>query len=364
MANFIIIIVVISIFAALSLSVISGIILVTENFDDVKLEIPELIQDFNPPSRNETTEEIKSDSKSLFLNETNSNQDTTIALTIEKFTTPEATRLRISGDIVNLDPWEKVYIIINEVDTGKTVVTHSLSLKGDGHEFGKRYHQGFGYYLDIEQFNPDVLYELTVSHNNSKVSETFFVNQLPETISLLTESKPKFEPVILFDNRGERWTSHLISKPTSNCGNVFSDECFIHMSEIDTPYGKGIEVDSSGSSDWDYWFMGISEKYKPIDNKISVSGKFLLNDSLFDDLRENRSKFTVYLLSSDGNQIIEEKNVVEWNDLENNWKDSDVSFQVSLEEVRIGIGRNDSWLQDWNLFGAWADVKINGIKLS
>jgi len=168
-----------------------------------------------------------------------------------------------------------------------------------------------------------------------------------------------FEPKTIADEDNQKWTTHFIPDETAVCNSRFIDGCYLNISEIDTSYGKGIEVDSIGSSDYWYHFMALSDKLTSNSNTVTVSGKFLMNDDIADAQRENRSRMTVYVISADGSEIIQKQNVFTWDDNDNQWYERNVTFSLSdVEEFQIGIGRRDAWVADWNLYAAWTDVKI------
>jgi len=199
---------------------------------------------------------------------------------------------------------------------------------------------------------------VVVELNKIKLKIEAIENQISP---LPTEIVP-FEPVTLVDGLGKNWTSHFIKYIEQYpCGDKFLDACYVNITQIDTPYGQGISVDSIGSADFGYDFMAYSEKYsKPLNSQVKISGKFLKNDTFY--LREQReagSYSAIYLLSEDASEILQRQNVLDWRDKNEEWFEKEITFTVSEENFRIAIGHNDIMRDDWNLYTAWADVNID-----
>jgi len=201
-------------------------------------------------------------------------------------------------------------------------------------------------------------YGVSINEELDKINRKIVEFHYPPKVVPRPPLEP-FESKTIADEDNQKWTTHFIPDDNAVCNSRFSDGCYLNISEIDTPYGKGIEVDSIGSSDYGYNFMALSDKLTSKSNTVTVSGKFLMNDKIADDQRENRSIMTVYVISADGSEVIQIQYVLTWVDNDNQWYERNVTFSLSdVEEFQIGIGKRDSWVADWNLYAAWTDVKI------
>lgn len=198
----------------------------------------------------------------------------------------------------------------------------------------------------------------------------FFENKPP--ISVNNESKPTFQPKTIIDGNGLSWTSHFIKEHpeisfANSCNSFSNKACYVNISEIQTPYGIGISVDSIGSPDWTYLVLGLSDEFiVPNDGIISISGKFLKNDSFYEQNMEfNRSHIAIFVVDEVGNRTLPGVIMLNHTDQNEIWYEKETYLELEPGEIiRIGIGMNDGWSYDWNLYGAWADVKINAKKLN
>ena len=191
--------------------------------------------------------------------------------------------------------------------------------------------------------------------------------------SQLVPPKPIFESETKIDGNGLRWTSHFIQGPPENdvsfeqsCNSFSNQACYVNISELDTPYGKGISVDSIGSSNWSYWFWGLSEEYVVPENGIvTISGKFLKNDTFSPTAAVNRSNFEISILTNEGTEDLKRRWMLTHKDQNSQWHQKEISFDLTPGQIiQIGLGVRDGWQTDFSHYAAWADVVINAEKLS
>jgi uncharacterized coiled-coil protein SlyX len=220
-----------------------------------------------------------------------------------------------------------------------------------------------------------------------------------------TSQSTTFVPVALQDNTGTYWTSWFIKEslyyPTlySTSCDAPSVDCYVHMSNISTPNGTGIEADTIGSTVYGYWFLGYSEEYVVPDNgTVTISGNFFKNDTFGQpdmlplhtgistptptgseeldthppanltlpsyqtnmSVPEGRSHIFVFILDRDPNIILQQKEAVTSSDNHTTWYHRTVTFSLPPGQVfRVGIGAENDWATDWNVYVAWNGVTIN-----
>jgi hypothetical protein len=74
---------------------------------------------------------------------------------------------------------------------------------------------------------------------------------------------------------------------------------------------------------------------------------------------EGRSHIFVFILDRDPNVILEQKEVVTSSDYTTTWYNRAVTFHLTPGQVfRVGIGAENNWMTDWNVYVAWNSVTI------
>ena len=205
--------------------------------------------------------------------------------------------------------------------------------------------------------------------NNNTESLVKKVINLEEKINASTSLVPdqaKFERTTLSDENNRNWTSHYVkenlydARVISVCTSP-SSECYVHLSRLNTIVGPSIAVDTIGSSDSGYYFIGYSDEYiVPEDGVVRVSGKFLKkNDLVLTDLRKN-STLSVFILGENPDIIINKTTLLDYNYTNGVWFSKKIEFKLDPGRIfRVGFGGTDSWTQDQRLYDAWADVSIS-----
>lgn len=253
---------------------------------------------------------------------------------------------------------------------------------------------------NIDQLNNNVtLLTNEIKSLEDKVSSLEqVVNQKLTTPLPQTSQNTTFVPIALQDNNGNYWTSWFIKEslyyPTlysTSCDALHVD-CYVHMTNISTPKGTGIEADSIGSTVYGYWFLGYSGEYVVPDNgTVTVSGNFFKNDTfaqsgiyqmhpsgpggsayptttnsalstqpMYNSIPEGRSHIFVFILDRDPNIILQQKEAVTSSDNVTTWYNRTVTFHLPPGQVfRVGIGAENNWEVDWNVYVAWNDVTIS-----
>jgi hypothetical protein len=157
---------------------------------------------------------------------------------------------------------------------------------------------------------------------------------------------------------------------TSWYGRTNPDAHYFSFSQISTPYGPGYHIDTTGSDDSGYEFMGwskltddIPEDYKVgTDGKIRVQGYFRQSDTLSPpENLPGRRLVNVYVMYSDNlNQTVKTAQVLDYTD-GTGWKYKAIIIDglTPSKSIKIGIGRGDQWLSDWNLIAEWAGVEVH-----
>ena len=252
---------------------------------------------------------------------------------------------------------------------------------------------------NIDQLNNNVtLLTNEIKSLEDKVSSLEQVGSQQSGPPPSTSQSITFVPIALQDNTGSYWTSWFIKEslyyPTlysTSCDALHVD-CYVHMSNITTPNGTGIEADTIGSSVYGYWFLGYSEEYVVPDNgTVTVSGNFFKNDTfaqsgiyqlhpygpggpaypttsnttsstqpMYNSVPEGRSHIFVFILDRDPNVILQQKEAVTSSDNVTTWYNRAVTFHLPPGQVfRVGIGAENNWETDWNVYVAWNAVKIS-----
>ena len=251
---------------------------------------------------------------------------------------------------------------------------------------------------NIDQLNENVtLLTNEIKSLEDKVTSLEQVgNQQPVQPPSISQSTT-FVPVALQDNNERYWTSWFIKEslyyPTlySTSCDALQVDCYVHMSNITTPNGTGIEADTIGSSVYGYWFLGYSEEYVVPDNgTVTVSGNFFKNDTfaqsgiyqvhpygpggpayptanstsstqpMYNSVPEGRNHIFVFILDRDPNIILQQKEAVTSSDNVITWYNRAVTFHLPPGQVfRVGIGAENNWETDWNVYVAWNNVTIS-----
>lgn len=166
---------------------------------------------------------------------------------------------------------------------------------------------------------------------------------------------------------GYRYSTKPDSQPTKWVPNTVPSGHYVRLQRIDTPFGDGWSVDTHGSPDYIYYFMGWTNETVwtvPSDGEITVSGAFLKSDTF--DISElehpewPRSFVQVYVLNSDGTRILGSAYAVDLDDQTNVWYRRNVTITglTPGEIISIGIGRRDEWTSDWALYAKWANIRV------
>ncbi|HET6458031.1 MAG TPA: hypothetical protein VFG24_04025 [Nitrosopumilaceae archaeon] len=208
-----------------------------------------------------------------------------------------------------------------------------------------------------------------ISTNNNTESLNKRVGNLEEKINASTSIVPnqfQFETITLSDENNKNWTSNYIKenlydvKIKSICNSPTS-HCFAHLSKLNTLVGTAIAIDTIGSSDSGYYFMGYSDEYvTPADGVVKVSGKFLKKDDLIlTDLGKN-STLSMFILGENPDLVINKTTLLDYNHTNGVWFSKEVEFKLDPGKIfRIGFGGTDSWIQDEKMYDSWAGVSIN-----
>ncbi|MBI2936843.1 MAG: hypothetical protein HYY22_01420 [Thaumarchaeota archaeon] len=166
---------------------------------------------------------------------------------------------------------------------------------------------------------------------------------------------------------GYRYSTKSASQPTEWIPNTVPSGHYARLQRIDTSFGDGWSVDTQGSPDYIYYFMGWTSETiwtVPSDGKITVSGAFLKSDTFDVSSLEHpewpRSFMQVYVLNSDGTRILGSAYAVNLDDQTNVWYRRTVTITglTPGEIISIGIGRRDEWISDWALYAKWANIHV------
>ena len=208
-----------------------------------------------------------------------------------------------------------------------------------------------------------------ISLNNSTESLSKKVVNLEEKINASTAIAPnqfQFETITLSDENNKNWTSNYIKEnlydtTIKSVCNSPSPHCYAHLSKLNTLVGTAIAIDTIGSSDSGYYFMGYSDEYiAPADGVIKVSGKFLKKDNLIlTDLRKN-STLSVFILGENPDLVINKTTLLDSNYTNDAWFSKEIKFKLNPGTIfRVGFGGTDSWIQDEKMYDSWAGVFIS-----
>lgn len=208
-----------------------------------------------------------------------------------------------------------------------------------------------------------------ISMNNNTQSLNKRIINLEEKINTsisIVPNQSKFETITLSDENNKNWTSHYIKENLydvnikSSCNSPPPD-CYAHLSKLNTLVGAAIEIDTIGSSDYGYYFIGYSDEYvAPTDGVVKVSGKFLKKDDLIlTDLGKN-SILSVFVLGENPDLVINKTTLLDYNYTNGIWFSKEVEFKLKPGKIfRVGFGGTDSWIQDEKMYDSWAGVSIS-----
>ena len=222
--------------------------------------------------------------------------------------------------------------------------------------------------LELQSKISDMQANITSANNNIE-SLNKRVDSLEEKFNTSTSIVPnkfQFETITLSDENNKNWTSNYIkenlydAKIKSVC-NSPPPHCFAHLSKLNTLVGTAIAIDTIGSSDSGYYFMGYSDEYvTPADGVVKVSGKFLKKDNLIlTDLGKN-STLSVFILGENPDLVINKTTLLDYNYTNGIWFSKEVEFKLDPGKIfRIGFGGTDSWIQDEKMYDSWAGVSIS-----
>ena len=222
--------------------------------------------------------------------------------------------------------------------------------------------------LELQNKISDIQANMISVNNNTESLNKRVVN-LEEKINTSVSIVPnqfKFETITLSDENNKNWTSHYIKENLydANIKSVCNSpppHCYAHLSKLNTLVGTAIEIDTIGSSDSGYYFMGYSDEYvAPADGVIKVSGKFLKKDDLIlTDLGKN-STLSVFILGENPDLVINKTTLLGYNYTNGVWFSKEVEFKINPGKIfRVGFGGTNSWLQDEKMYDSWAGVSIS-----
>ncbi len=208
---------------------------------------------------------------------------------------------------------------------------------------------------------------ITSMQNNTQLLINKVVN-LEEKINLSTpivSDKNGFESGKQSVTNGT-WTALYIKKDLydasskSSCNSPYPT-CYVNLSQQNTIVGSAISVDTIGSSDHGYYFMGYSDKYVvPSDGIVKISGDFLKKDKLTLSSLGNQSTLTVFILGEIPNIIINKSILLDSNYTNDVWFSKEIEFNLAPGSIfRVGFGGTDLWTQDYGLYDSWSRVTIN-----
>jgi hypothetical protein len=151
-------------------------------------------------------------------------------------------------------------------------------------------------------------------------------------------------------------------------GRTCPDQHRYSFYQISTPYGTGYHVDSIGSSESSFAFLGwnkltddSSEDYMVGgDGRIRVTGYFRQSDTFTPGLQPGRREAYIYIMYSENlNNIVRQVRVLNYTD-GTNWKYREVTIDglAPLKAIKIGVGRWDGWATDWQLAVEWTGIVV------
>src|SRR5437660_676114 len=208
-----------------------------------------------------------------------------------------------------------------------------------------------------------------ISMNNNIESLNKRVVNLEENINAFTSIVPnqfQFETITLSDENNKSWTSNYIkenlydAKIKSVC-NSPPPHCYAHLSKLNTFVGSAMAIDTIGSSDSGYYFMGYSDEYiAPTNGLVKISGKFLKKDDLIlTDLGKN-STLSMFILGENPDLVINKTTLLDYSYTNGVWVSKEIVFKLDPGKIfRVGFGGTDSWIQDEKMYDSWAGVSIS-----
>ena len=222
--------------------------------------------------------------------------------------------------------------------------------------------------LELQNKISDIQANMISMNNNTESLNKKVVN-LEEKINSSTSIVPnqfQFETITLSDENNKSWTSNYIkenlydAKIKSVC-NSPPPHCYSHLSKLNTFVGAAIAIDTIGSSDSGYYFMGYSDEYiTSADGLVKISGKFLKKDDLIlTDLGKN-STLSVFILGENPDLVINKTTLLDYSYTNGVWVSKEIVFKLDPGKIfRVGFGGTDSWIQDEKMYDSWAGVSIS-----
>jgi hypothetical protein len=221
--------------------------------------------------------------------------------------------------------------------------------------------------LELQHEITNIQANITSMKNNTEslMKRVVSLEEKIITSAALVPNQLKFEPITLSDENNKNWTSHYIKEKlydariNSWCNSNFPN-CYVHLSKLNSLVGTAIAIDTIGSSDSGYYFMGYSNKYVvPADGLVKVSGKFLKKDNLVLAGLGKNSTLSVFILGENPDLIINKTTLFGDNDTNDVWFSKEIEFKLNPGEIfRIGFGGTDSWIQDYKQYDSWAGVSV------
>ncbi len=129
------------------------------------------------------------------------------------------------------------------------------------------------------------------------------------------------------------------------------------------PHGASYHIDTSGSTTYGYTFFGYLASrdgaFMTRQGGIRVTGWFRQYDTLYQYLWLGRRYLNLYVVSVDGQQILQTTRVLDENS-GTDWVSVDVTITGLPERgmVRLAVGRYNAWSRDWDLTCEWAGVNV------
>ena len=174
------------------------------------------------------------------------------------------------------------------------------------------------------------------------------------------------------------WLPRTISSSSPNAH-------FMNFNQISTEFGQGYHIDTTGSADYGYDFMGWTKltPNTPDDYVVGtyngqgyarISGYFSQYDTLSGTDAPGRRMVNAYFMYSETgplgsppnfgsmNNIVYRTTVLDSTAAVSSWQWKTITIQTSSlipgKAIKLGIGRPDSWSNDWQLTAEWSQVEL------